>query len=45
MQPPPFLASVLNFGLLAYTNRARTCQQYLGDAIFHKRRIANLMGL
>ena len=35
----------LNFGLTAYTKRARTCQQYLGDAIFHKRRIANLMGL
>jgi acyl-CoA dehydrogenase len=35
----------LNFGLTTYDKRARTYQQYLGDAIHHKRRIANPMGL
>ncbi len=33
----------LDFGLVYYTVRARTYQQYLGDAIYHKRRIAKLL--
>jgi hypothetical protein len=33
----------LEFGLTHYTKRARTFQQYLGDAIFHKQRMAQLI--
>jgi len=35
----------LDFGLTNYTVRARTFQQYLGDAIYHKKRMAQLMNL
>ena len=35
----------LDFGLTHYTKRARTFQQYLGDAIFHKQRMARLIRL
>jgi alkylation response protein AidB-like acyl-CoA dehydrogenase len=35
----------LDFGLTHYTKRSRTYQQYLGDAIYHKKRIAELMKL
>ncbi|MSQ41158.1 MAG: acyl-CoA dehydrogenase [Dehalococcoidia bacterium] len=35
----------LDFGLTNYTVRARTFQQYLGDSIFHKARMAKLMNL
>ena len=35
----------LEFGLTQYTKRARTLQHYLGDAIFHKARMARLMAL
>ena len=35
----------LDFGLLHYTKRARTFQNYLGDANFHKKRLATLMKL
>ena len=35
----------LDFGLTNYTVRARTFQQYLGDAIYHKKRMAQLMSL
>ena len=33
----------LEFGLTQYTKRARTLQHYLGDAIYHKSRMARLM--
>ena len=33
----------LEFGLTQYTKRARTLQHYLGDAVYHKRRMARLM--
>ena len=33
----------LDFGLTQYTKRARTLQHYLGDAVFHKARMARLM--
>ncbi len=33
----------LEFGLTQYTKRARTLQHYLGDAIFHRARMARLM--
>ena len=33
----------LEFGLTQYTKRARTLQHYLGDAIHHKKRMAQLM--
>ena len=35
----------LEFGLTQYTKRARTLQHYLGDAIYHKNRMARLMSL
>ena len=35
----------MDFGLVNYTVRARTFQQYLGDSIFHKARMAKLMSL
>ncbi len=35
----------LTFGLTHYTKRARTLQHYLGDARYHKARIARLMAL
>ena len=35
----------LEFGLTHYTKRARTFQHYLGDAIYHKARMARLMSL
>jgi alkylation response protein AidB-like acyl-CoA dehydrogenase len=35
----------LDFGLTHYTKRARTFQQYLGDAIYHKQRMARLIRL
>ncbi len=35
----------LDFGLTNYTKRARTLQHYLGDAVYHKRRMAKLMDL
>ena len=35
----------LDFGLIHYTKRSRTFQQYLGDAIYHKQRIARLLSL
>ena len=35
----------LEFGLTHYTKRARTFQQYLGDAIYHRQRMAQLMRL
>jgi alkylation response protein AidB-like acyl-CoA dehydrogenase len=35
----------LDFGLTHYTVRARTFQHYLGDATFHKNRMAQLMDL
>ena len=35
----------LDFGLTHYTKRSRTYQQYLGDAIYHKKRVAELMNL
>ena len=33
----------LNYGLTQYTNRARTLQHYLGDAIYHRKRMASLI--
>jgi len=33
----------LDFGLTQYTKRARTLQHYLGDAVFHKARMARLL--
>ena len=33
----------LEFGLTQYTKRARTLQHYLGDAIYHRSRMARLM--
>lgn len=33
----------LEFGLTQYTKRARTLQHYLGDAIFHRARMARLL--
>ena len=33
----------LEFGLTQYTKRARTLQHYLGDAIYHKSRMARLL--
>lgn len=33
----------LEYGLTQYTKRARTLQHYLGDAIYHKRRMAQLL--
>ena len=33
----------LDFGLTQYTKRARTLQHYLGDAPFHKARMARLL--
>ncbi len=35
----------MDFGLVNYTVRARTFQQYLGDSVFHKARMAKLMNL
>lgn len=35
----------LDFGLTHYTKRSRTYQQYLGDAIYHKQRVAELLSL
>ncbi len=35
----------LEFGLTQYTKRARTLQHYLGDAIYHRKRMARLMQL
>lgn len=35
----------LEFGLTQYTKRARTLQHYLGDAIYHKSRMARLLGV
>ena len=35
----------LDFGLTHYTVRARTFQHYLGDATFHRKRMASLMAL
>ena len=35
----------LDFGLTHYTVRARTFQHYLGDATFHRKRMASLMEL
>ena len=35
----------LEYGLTQYTKRARTLQHYLGDAIYHKARMARLMEL
>ena len=34
----------LELGLTQYTMRARTLQHYLGDAIYHRKRMARLMG-
>ena len=33
----------LNYGLTQYTKRARTQQHYLGDALYHKTRLARLL--
>ena len=33
----------LEYGLTQYTKRARTLQHYLGDAIYHKSRMAHLL--
>jgi alkylation response protein AidB-like acyl-CoA dehydrogenase len=35
----------LDLGLTHYTVRARTFQHYLGDATYHRRRMAQLMNL
>ena len=35
----------LEFGLTQYTKRARTLQHYLGDAIYHKARMAKLLAV
>jgi len=35
----------LDLGLTHYTVRARTFQHYLGDAIYHRKRLAHLMNL
>ena len=35
----------LELGLTQYTKRARTLQHYLGDAIYHRKRMARLMGV
>ncbi len=35
----------LDYGLTQYTKRARTLQHYLGDAAYHKARMARLMAL
>ena len=35
----------LEYGLTQYTKRARTLQHYLGDAAYHKARMARLMAL
>ena len=35
----------LEYGLTQYTKRARTLQHYLGDHVYHKARMANLMKL
>ena len=35
----------LEFGLTQYTKRARTLQHYLGDAIYHKSRMARLLAV
>ena len=35
----------MEFGLAYYTQKARTLQHYLGDASFHRRRMAQLMEL
>ncbi|MBI4298185.1 MAG: acyl-CoA/acyl-ACP dehydrogenase [Chloroflexi bacterium] len=35
----------LEMGLTQYTKRARTLQHYLGDAIYHRKRMARLMKL
>ncbi len=39
------IGSDLEYGLTQYTKRARTLQHYLGDAIYHKARMARLMAL
>ena len=31
------------FGLTQYTKRARTLQRYLGNTIFHRSRMANML--
>jgi acyl-CoA dehydrogenase len=33
----------LNYGLTQYTKRARTLQHYLGDSIYHRKRMASLL--
>jgi alkylation response protein AidB-like acyl-CoA dehydrogenase len=35
----------LNYGLTQYSKRARTQQHYLGDAVYHKARLARLLSL
>ena len=37
------IGSDLEYGLTQYTKRARTLQHYLGDAIYHKARMARLL--
>jgi alkylation response protein AidB-like acyl-CoA dehydrogenase len=37
------IGSDLEYGLTQYTKRARTLQHYLGDAIYHRARMARLM--
>ena len=39
------IGSDLEFGLTQYTKRARTLQHYLGDAIYHKGRMARLLAV
>jgi hypothetical protein len=33
----------MDYGLAFYTQKARTLQHYLGDAVHHRRRMATLM--
>jgi alkylation response protein AidB-like acyl-CoA dehydrogenase len=35
----------LDYGLVWYTQKARTLQHYLGDAVHHRARMARLMEL
>jgi len=39
------IGSDVTFGLTQYTKRARTLQHYLGDAIYHQKRMAALLNL
>jgi alkylation response protein AidB-like acyl-CoA dehydrogenase len=39
------IGSDVTFGLTQYTKRARTLQHYLGDAIYHRKRMAGLLNL